>query len=255
MSGIEIDWEPIAKWGAIGGVSVLGAYLIYREISSGIERILPYIKEAGKEAGKAVKTAILVPWVKFRNFANGAKKSVDDLVATGVDDLKKIEHYVIDEQFKKREKEVEGMMEKAGVPASARSAIIYGVLGIPGTFVVSETIREYIKHRPKEQTTAEKSMAADERAKKILPTESQKRAAEYFAKVRVVAILSTSSQWVDSNWEKILAVLGTMSVGHALAQSSDVWAVLDDLASSSERVAGFRWMVKEVAGTPPHVSW
>ena len=30
MSEIEIEWEPIAKWGAIGGTSAIGIYLVYR---------------------------------------------------------------------------------------------------------------------------------------------------------------------------------------------------------------------------------
>jgi len=30
MSGIEIDWEPIAKWSAVGGVSALGVYFAYK---------------------------------------------------------------------------------------------------------------------------------------------------------------------------------------------------------------------------------
>jgi len=251
MTGIEIDWEPIAKWGAIGGVSALGVYLAYKGISSGISSVKGWVSSGVEEA----KVVVLSPFVKLRNFTHGAKEDVKDFVAKGVTKVEDLEHYVIDEQFKKREKEVEGMMEKAGVPASARIAIIFGVLGIPGTFVVSEAIREYIKHRPKEPTTAEISEAAHERSKKSPPTEKQKKAVEKVAKIRVVAILSTTMQWVDSNWKEILAVLGTMSVGRALAESSDVWAVLDDLASSRERVAGFKWMVEKVAGTPPHVSW
>jgi hypothetical protein len=251
MHRIEIDWKPIAKWGAIGGAAALGVYLIYRGISSGISSAKGWVSSGVGE----VKGVVLAPFIKLRNFTHDAKKRVGDLAAKGVAKVEDLEHYVIDEQFKKREKDVEGMMEKAGVPASARSAIIYGVLGIPGTFVVSEAIREYIKHRPKEPTTEEKSIAAQKRAKKVIPTEKQKKAVEKVAKIRVVAILSTSLQWVDSNWEKILAVLSTMSVGRALAESSDVWAVLDDLASSRERVAGFRWMVKKVAGKPPYVRW
>jgi len=228
MSGISdgIEWEPIAKWGAIGGVSALGVYLAYRWFSSRAE---------------AEEMAIIE---SYRNILLIKKEYADKFLAK---EITEAQYHTVDEPFEKRAEEIEEAMEKRGISATVRSGIIYAILGISGTYLAREGIREYIRRPPKPPTTAEKSRTVSETSETVPSTEEEKETGERSAQEKIASILHTSIGWVESNWEKIVAILILMGVGYALVQAVGGWAIPDEPGW----VAGFTLLVRRFVGVPP----
>ena len=102
MSEIEWKWKPIAKWGAVGGVSALGVYLGYRWISS------------RRRAEMAAKIE------EYRNVC-AIKKDLMDRYLAG--EITKEKYQTAEEEKEREAKRLEEEMKKRGIAESVIRAI------------------------------------------------------------------------------------------------------------------------------------
>jgi hypothetical protein len=233
MSGIEIDWKPIAKWGAIGGVSTLGVYLACRWLSS---------RRRAEEMAKIGE---------YRNVC-AIKKDLMDRYLGG--EITKEKYQTVEEQKEKEAKRLEEEMKTWGISEDVIRAITYAIFGVPAiTAEIAAGIylirRIQNRRPPRGPTIVDKSIDAYETSKISPPTEEEKATRTREVQEKIAGILHTSGGWVKSHWMEILMVLILMGVGYALVQAVGAAAVPDEPAW----VVGFTFAVRRFVGVPPPV--
>jgi len=220
MSGIEIEWEPIAKWGAIGGVAALGVYLAYRYITSGAEAE----KKAKKERYQSVCGIV-----------------ADTVNRYEANEITKEQYNTIIEDNIKEANRLEKKMHEEGIPESFIRKVLMAIFGVP-VATLTTALGIYLMKRSLERSRKPPLAPPEEPESlpkhKISTAEFQKKIAD---------LLKTDVGWVKSNWKAIFAVIVGVLVLYGVTQVAGGWAVPDEPVWGPAAAVAIRGVV----GVPP----